>query len=176
MAKKEKQTKPEDVAKEQTENAAEMQDTQVSEETEELKKELSQANDKFLRLAAEYDNFRKRTAKEKEELNALCKGSVIKELLPVIDNLEIAIANTADNLDDYKKGVEMIGKQFTETLAKLSVKSFGEKGDAFDPNLHDAVMHIEDESLGENVISQVFSKGYMLSDKVIRAAIVQVAN
>lgn len=169
MAKKEKQTAPEAVNEEKIEEGPSELDT--------LRNELAEANDKFLRLAAEYDNFRKRTAKEKEELNALCKSSVIKELLPVIDTLEIALSNTAENLDDYKKGVEMIGKQFYDSLSKLKVESFGEVGDTFDPNMHNAVMHIEDETLGESVISQVFSKGYRFSDeKVIRPAMVQVAN
>ena len=169
MAKKEKQTAPEAVSEETKEPE--------NNEIETLKNELSEANDKFLRLAAEYDNFRKRTAKEKEELNSLCKSSVIKELLPVIDTLEIALSNTAENLDDYKKGVEMIGKQFYDSLSKLKVESFGEVGDEFDPNMHNAVMHIEDENLGESVISQVFSKGYRFTDeKVIRPAMVQVAN
>lgn len=174
MAKKEKQTNPEAVAEEKV--SEETENTEIS-ETDALRNELSEANDKFLRLAAEYDNYRKRTAKEKEDLNALCKSSVIKELLPVIDTLEIALSNTADNLDDYKKGVEMIGKQFYDSLAKLKVESFGEVGDTFDPNMHNAVMHIENEELGENVISQVFSKGYRFTDeKVIRPAMVQVAN
>lgn len=174
MAKKEKQTNPEAVTEETV--STEPETAEVS-PIDTLHAELAEANDKFLRLAAEYDNFRKRTAKEKEELNALCKSSVIKELLPVIDTLEIALSNTAENLDDYKKGVEMIGKQFYDSLAKLKVESFGEVGDAFDPNMHNAVMHIEDENLGENVISQVFSKGYRFSDeKVIRPAMVQVAN
>lgn len=174
MAKKEKQTAPEAVTEE---TASTEPEAVEASEIDALRQELSESNDKFLRLAAEYDNFRKRTAKEKEDLNALCKSSVIKELLPVIDTLEIALSNTAENLDDYKKGVEMIGKQFYDSLSKLKVESFGEVGDTFDPNLHNAVMHIEDESLGEGVISQVFSKGYRFTDeKVIRPAMVQVAN
>ncbi len=173
MAKKEKQTNPETV----TEETAVAEEVAEASEIDNLRKELSEANDKFLRLAAEYDNFRKRSSKEKEDLNALCKSTVIKELLPVIDTLEIALSNTADNLEDYKKGVEMIGKQFFESLSKLKVESFGEVGDAFDPNIHNAVMHIEDENLGESVISQVFSKGYRFTDeRVIRPAMVQVAN
>lgn len=145
-------------------------------EEEALREQLSQANDKFLRLAAEYDNFRKRTAREKEELNALCKSTVAKELLPVIDNVERALSHDAESLDEYRKGVEMIGKQFAEVLQKLGIESFGTEGDAFDPNLHNAVMHIEREDLSENVISAVFGKGYRLGDKVIRPAMVQVAN
>lgn len=143
---------------------------------QDLQKELDAANDKFLRLAAEYDNYRKRTAREKEELNGVCKSAVIAELLPVIDNLDRALEHKTDNLDDYKKGVEMIGTQFYAAIEKLGVESFGIVGDAFDPNLHNAVMHIENEELGENTVAAVFSKGYRLGDKVIRPATVQVAN
>ncbi len=145
-------------------------------ETEKLRTSLDEANDKFLRLAAEYDNYRKRTAREKAELNGACKSAVIADLLPVIDNLDRALAHNTDNPDDYKKGVEMIVSQFYAALDKLGVESFGEAGDAFDPNLHNAVMHIEDENLGENTVAAVFSKGYRLGDKVIRPAAVQVAN
>ena len=106
----------------------------------------------------------------------MSKLSVISEILPVIDNLDRALDNKSDNLDDYKKGVEMIGNQFYETLKKLGVEEFGAVGDAFDPGLHNAVMHIDDESLGANVISAVLKKGYRLGDKVVRHAMVQVAN
>ena len=185
MAKKEKttpaqetpaeETEP-DLTVEATENVPEEEAPQQPSETELLQKQLADANDKFLRLAAEYDNYRKRTAKEKEELNALCKSTVIREILPVIDNFERAMANPADNPEEFKKGVEMIAKQLSETLQKLGVESFGDEGDAFDPNLHNAVMHIESEDHGENVIAAVFGKGYRLGDKVIRPAMVQVAN
>ena len=156
------------------ETAAE--ETAQPSETEKLQLALGEANDKFLRLAAEYDNYRKRTAKEKAELNNACKIAVIAELLPVIDNLDRALAHNTDNPDEYKKGVEMIGSQFYAVMEKLGIESFGETGDAFDPNLHNAVMHIEDENLGENTVAAVFAKGYRLGDKVIRPATVQVAN
>ena len=177
MAKKEK-VKPE---AEQPAEAAETEEVKAEEtaqpsETEKLQAALNDANDKFLRLAAEYDNYRKRTAKEKAELNNACKCAVIAELLPVIDNLDRALAHNTDNADEYKKGVEMIGSQFGAVLEKLGVESFGEAGDAFDPNLHNAVMHIEDENLGENAVAAVFAKGYRLGEKVIRPAAVQVAN
>ena len=171
MAQKEKTTVSE---QEQTQEAAEPA-PQPSEE-EKLQEQLHAANDKFLRLAAEYDNYRKRTAKEKEELNGVCKSAVIQEFLPVIDNLDRALENKTDNLDDYKKGVEMIGSQFYAVLEKLGIESFGAAGDAFDPNLHNAVMHIEDGNLAENTVAAVFSKGYRLGEKVIRPATVQVAN
>ena len=180
MAKKEKeQTTPEaapQTEEEAVETAAEETTQPEPTEEEKLTQQLEAANDKFLRLAAEYDNFRKRTAKEKEALNAQCKSTVVGALLPVIDNVERAIAGPSDNLEEYKKGVEMIAKQFADVLQKLGVEAFGEEGDAFDPNLHNAVMHIESESHGENTVSAVFSKGYRLGDKVIRPAMVQVAN
>ena len=142
----------------------------------EAEEKLKAEQDKFLRLAAEYDNYRKRTAKEKAELNNTCKTAVIAELLPVIDNLDRALAHNTDNPDEYKKGVEMIGSQFYAVLEKLGIESYGEAGDAFDPNLHIAVMHIEDETLAENTVAAGFAKGYRLGDKVIRPAAVQVAN
>ena len=141
-----------------------------------LQSKLDQTNDSLLRLAAEYDNYRKRTAKEKEEINSMSKVSILSELLPVVDNLERALANTTDNRADYKKGVEMIANQLLESFKKLGAESFGEAGDEFDPNLYNAVMHIDDENLGENVVAQVFSKGYKIGDKVIRCAMVSVAN
>ena len=170
VAKKEKTTEPVE------ENGVQAEQPAPETSAADLQKELDAANDKFLRLAAEYDNYRKRTAREKEELNGVCKSAVIAEFLPVIDNLERALEHKADNLDDYKKGVEMIGAQFYAAMEKLGVESFGAAGDAFDPNLHNAVMHIEDESLGENTVAAVFAKGYRLGDKVIRPATVQVAN
>ena len=177
---KEKIQKPaEDDAPDKTAEETELvsEEAAVEETAEEvLLRQLADTNDRLLRLAAEYDNYRKRTSKEKEELYAMSKLSVITEFLPVIDNLDRALSNKADRLDDYKKGVEMIGKQFYETLKKLGAEEFGEPGDVFDPELHNAVMHIEDEGLGDNVVSAVFSKGYRLGSKVIRHAMVQVAN
>ena len=177
MAKKEN-VKPEaeQPAGEVKAEEAAAEETAQPTETEKLQTALDEANDKFLRLAAEYDNYRKRTAKEKAELNSACKSAVIAELLPVIDNLDRALAHNTDNADEYKKGVEMIGSQFYAVLEKLGIESFGEAGDAFDPNLHSAVMHVEDENLGENTVAAVFAKGYRLGEKVIRPATVQVAN
>ena len=172
MAKKEN-VKPD---AEQPVEETQTEETAQPSEAEKLQLALDEANDKFLRLAAEYDNYRKRTAKEKADLNNACKSAVISELLPVIDNLDRALAHNTDNPDEYKKGVEMIGSQFYAVLDKLGIESFGEAGDAFDPNLHNAVMHIEDENLGENTVAAVFAKGYRLGDKVIRPATVQVAN
>ena len=183
MAKKEKTTPPEEAAETKEEEVQAAQEPETAEEAapqedplQAMQAQLDAANDKFLRLAAEYDNFRKRTAKEKEDLNALCKSTVIGDLLPVIDNVERALANETDNLEEYRKGVRMIGDQFHAVLEKLRVEPFGEAGETFDPNLHNAVMHIEDENLGENVIASVFSKGYRMGDRIIRPAMVQVAN
>lgn len=147
----------------------------VSEEAE-LRKKLDETNDRLLRLAAEYDNFRKRSQKEKEALYADCKASVIKELLPVIDNFDRVFENQDAAFEDYKKGVELTFKQFTKMLDTLGVETFGEVGEQFDPQLHDAVMHTEDDSLEENVITNVFAKGYRNGEKIIRHATVAVAN
>jgi molecular chaperone GrpE len=135
----------------------------------------NEEHDSYLRLAADYDNFRKRNAKEKETLYAAGKAEAVEKLLPVYDNLERAL-NQATNDEAYKKGVEMTMTQLVGILNGLGVEIFGQAGDAFDPNIHNAVMHTEDENLGENVISQVFQKGFKLGEKIVRFAMVQVAN
>ena len=136
---------------------------------------LAEAADKYLRLAAEYDNYRKRTAKEKEAAWGEAKAQTVAAFLPVFDNLERAMKQeTAD--EAYKKGVEMTMNQLKEVFAKLGVTEIEAEGRPFDPNLHNAVMHIEDENLGENTVAQVFQAGFMLGEKVIRFAMVQVAN
>ena len=135
----------------------------------------NEEHDTYLRLAAEFDNFRKRNAKEKETLYAAGKAEAVEKLLPVYDNLERAL-NQATNDEAYKKGVEMTMTQLVGILNGLGVEIFGQPGDAFDPNIHNAVMHTEDENLGENVISQVFQKGFKLGEKIVRFAMVQVAN
>ena len=136
---------------------------------------FNEEHDSYLRLAADYDNFRKRNAKEKETLYATGKAEAVEKLLPVYDNLERAL-NQATNDEAYKKGVEMTMTQLVGILNGLGVEIFGQAGDAFDPNIHNAVMHTEDENLGENVISQVFQKGFKLGEKIVRFAMVQVAN
>ena len=144
-------------------------------ELEKAQKELAAEHDQYLRLAAEYDNFRKRSRKEKEALYADVKAETVAKFLPVFDNLERALANeTAD--EAYKKGVELIMTELRKIMSGLGVEEFGETGDAFDPNAHNAVMHVENEELGENVIAQVFQKGFRIGEKVIRHAVVQVAN
>ena len=154
---------------------------EVIEETEptveeKLTAELNETKDKLLRVMAEYDNFRKRSQKEKEMAYGDTKASTIAEFLPVYDNFERAMSAEAVDLDSFKKGIEMIFNQYGETFKKLGVESFGAKGDEFDPNIHNAVMHGEDDSLPENCIADVFSTGYKMGDRVIRPAIVKVVN
>ena len=132
-------------------------------------------HDSYLRLAADYDNFRKRTLKEKEQSYGNGKADAIEKLLPVYDNLERALTQPCTD-EAYKKGVEMTMTELTNILNVLGVESFGAVGDPFDPNLHNAIMHNEDESLGENVISLVFQKGFRMGEKIVRFAMVQVAN
>ena len=148
----------------------------AKEETESLKKELEAAKEAHIRTLAEYDNFRKRTQKEKDAIFGESKAMVITELLTVIDNFERAAENSDADFDGYRKGIEMTFGIFKNALDKLGVESFGKQGDNFDPNLHNAVMHCEDETLEENVITDVFSKGYKIGDKVLRPAMVKVAN
>ena len=143
---------------------------------EKLTTELNETKDKLLRVMAEYDNFRKRSQKEKEMSYGDTKASTIAEFLPVYDNFIRAMSAEATDLDSFKKGIEMIFNQYGETFKKLGVESFGEKGETFDPNIHNAVMHGEDEELPENSISDVFSTGYKMGDRVIRLAIVKVVN
>ena len=131
--------------------------------------------EQFLRLAAEYDNYRKRTAKEKESLWTDAKADTIQAFLPVYDNLERAMKQDTSD-EAYKKGVEMTMNQLKEVFAKLGVTEIEAEGKPFDPNLHNAVMHIEDGNIGENTVAQVFQTGFMLGEKVIRFAMVQVAN
>lgn len=137
--------------------------------------ELAAAEDKYLRLAAEYDNFRKRTAREKESAWADSKAQTVNAFLPVYDNLERALKQeTAD--EAYKKGVEMTMNGLKDVLTKLGVEQIPALGETFDPNSHNAVMHIEDDALEENTVVEVFQQGFRLGEKVIRFAMVKVAN
>lgn len=137
--------------------------------------EIAALNDKYLRLCAEYDNFRRRSTREKGELYADIKSETIKAFLPVYDNLERAIKiETADAA--YAKGVELIMSQFMKTMDQLGVTAIEDMGQKFDPNLHNAVMHVEDEEKGENEIVDVFQRGFKLDEKVIRFSMVKVAN
>lgn len=139
-------------------------------------KQLESVKDQYTRLAAEYDNYRKRTAREKETLYEDAKIETIKSFLAVYDNLERAAAAEGGEDNPHKKGLDMIFQQFKEILTGLGVTEMEAAGAPFDPEKHNAVMHIEDENLGENIVADVFQKGFMLGDKVIRFATVRVAN
>ena len=139
-------------------------------------KQLESVKDQFVRLTAEYDNYRKRTTKEKDNIYQDAKGDTIKAFLAVYDNLERAAAAEGGEDSPHKKGLEMIFHQYQDILKKLDVTEIEAKGQPFDPERMEAVMHIEDENFGENEVTQVFQAGFMLGDKVIRHAIVQVAN
>ena len=145
------------------------------EQFESLAKLLSDGNDKYLRLAAEYDNYRKRTAKEKESIYSDAKLDTVKPFLDVADNLDRAVSQFEEG-DPHRQGVEMICKQFAAVLEKLGVTEIEALGQPFDPEKHNAVMHIDDESLAENTVAEVFRKGYQMGDKVVRFAMVKVAN
>jgi len=140
-----------------------------------LEESAAADKDKYLRLLAEYDNFRKRSVKERLDAFADATAKAALEVISVIDNFERAMAAECSD-ESYKKGVEMIYGQFTEVIKKLGVEEIEALGKEFDPNLHNAVSQVEDESFGENTVSQVYQKGYKLGDKVIRCAMVVVAN
>jgi len=180
-----KETKPQQPAEETAEEIKEETVEEVKAEevkTEEAKAEEKPAsdemavlNDKYLRVCAEYDNFRRRSQKEKEAIYAEVKADTAAKFLPVYDNLERALNQpTAD--EAYRKGVEMIMTQFISTLEKLGISPIEALGQTFDPNLHNAVMHVDVEEKGENEIVEEFQKGFKLGDKVIRFSVVKVAN
>ena len=143
-------------------------------EKEKLEKELADTKDSYMRVLAEYDNFRKRTQKEKESAYNDSKASTLALLLPVIDNFDRAIDNKTDDIEAYRKGIEMTYNQFKEIFNKLDVVSFGEVGEEFNPEIHNAVMTTENPDLPENSIAAVFEKGYKMGDRVLRFASVQI--
>ncbi len=145
-------------------------------ELEKVKAELESKNDLLLRTAAEFDNFKKRTDRERLTVAEFAKANVIKELLPILDNIERAEMLEDKSSEDYIKGIEMIVKLFVGLGEKLGIVELAHIGDSFDPNCHEAVMHIEDEAFGENVIAEVLQKGYKIGETVIRPAMVKVAN
>lgn len=148
---------------------------EAPDETAALKEQIAAQEDRFLRLCAEYDNFRRRSQKEKEGIYQDATADAVKALLPVYDNLERALKQeTAD--EAFKKGVEMTMAGLKKAFTDLGVTEIDAVGQGFDPNIHNAVMHVEDESLDENVVSEVFQAGFMLGEKVIRFAMVKVAN
>lgn len=159
-----------DVTDETSEDAG----SNFEEENKKLQEELDNTKDRLLRLTAEYDNYRKRTSKEKEGIYSDAYVDVLKEIIPVLDNLERAIAADG-SIEDLKKGIEMTIKGCKDAFAKLGVEEIDASGE-FDPNLHNAVMHVEDENLGKNIVAEVFQKGYKKDDKIIRHTMVKVAN
>ncbi|MDO4354130.1 MAG: nucleotide exchange factor GrpE [Clostridia bacterium] len=165
--KKEKKSKPKKEKDKEPKKAPDLKEA--------AEKLVREEKDKYLRLAAEYDNFRKRSQKEKDSLYTDIKVDTLRKFLPVYDNLERALKQaTAD--EAYRKGVEMIMAQFKSTMDGLGVTEIAAEGEKFDPEKHNAVMHVEDESFGENEIVEVFQRGFTLGDKVIRFAMVKVAN
>ena len=179
MAKKEEKKQPETteelIPEETAEAPQEAPKAAEKPETNPYEENYNAEHDSLLRLAAEYDNFRKRTVKEKEASYGNGKADAIVKLLPIYDNLERALNQPTEDAA-YKKGVELTMNELVKIFTGLGVEIFGAPGDSFDPNLHNAVMHTEDESLGENVIAQVFQKGFKVGDKIVRFAMVQVAN
>ncbi len=180
MSKKEQQTpeteapveeQPVEEAVPETESVTEP----VPSELDQLKADMAREHEQYLRLAAEYDNFRKRSQKEKDNIYRDAQADTVGKLLSVFDNLERAAAQPTED-EAYKKGVEMTLTGLREVMKNLGVEEFGEAGEPFDPNRHNAVMHIERDDLGESVIAQVFQKGFSIGDRVIRFAMVQVAN
>ena len=168
MAEMEKEMK-ETPAEETVETAEEVVETNPWEE------KYNAERDAHLRVAAEFDNFRKRTIKEKEASYGNGKADAVAKMLPIYDNLERALNQPTEDAA-YKKGVEMTMNELVKIFTALGVEIFGNAGDAFDPNLHNAVMHIDSEELGENTIAQVFQKGFKIGEKIVRFAMVQVAN
>lgn len=174
MAKKEKEKK-ETPVEEVIEETPVEETVEAAPEVNPFEEKYNAERDAHLRLAAEFDNFRKRTAKEKEGSYANGRADAVEKILPVYDNLSRALKQeTADAA--FKKGVEMTMAELVKILNSLGVEIFGVEGEEFDPNIHNAVMHIDDEGMGENVIAQVFQKGFKIGEKVVRFAMVQVAN
>ena len=174
MAKKKKN---EEVTEEILEQTAETPEeaAEAVPEANPFEEKYNAEHEAHLRLAAEYDNFRKRTAKEKEASYSHGKADAVEKLLPVYDNLERALNQPTEDAA-YKKGVEMTMNELVKILTGLGVEIFGNVGDAFDPNIHNAVMHTDDDAVAENTVTQVFQKGFKLGDKIVRFAMVQVAN
>ena len=178
MAKKEQDPKKaaEETAAPEAEAAVETPQEAPEDPAAALEAELAAAKEAHIRTLAEYDNYRKRSTREKEAAYGDAKAAALKELLPVLDNFDRALATPDADAETLRRGLEMISGSLWSTLEKLGVTAFGEVGEPFDPNIHNAVMHLEDESKGENEIAAVFSKGYRLGDRILRPAMVQVVN
>lgn len=173
VAKKEKQEKQETTAEETVEQATE--ETVEAPKVDPWEEKYNAEHDMYLRLAAEFDNFRKRTVKEKDASYGNGKADAVAKMLPIYDNLERALNQPTED-EAYKKGVELTMNELMKIFGGLGVEVFGVVGDPFDPEKHNAIMHNEDESRGENVISMVFQKGFKIGEKIVRFAMVQVAN
>jgi molecular chaperone GrpE len=158
------------------EDAENTTENKYSFQLKQMKNILDEYKDKFLRVAAEYENYRKRSEKEKLLIYSGATSNAIVAILPVIDSLELALKSIKSDDEEYQKGLNLVNSQLLDSLNKLNVKSFGKTGDKFDPDVHNAVSHIKDASEKESFISDVFQKGYMIGDKVIRHAMVQVTN
>lgn len=185
MNKKDKETEKKPKQKAEAENpkkqkedtkAKEPQGNEEEKKEDPLQQELDETKERLLRLSAEYSNYKRRSEKEKQETYVYAKAETIKELLPVIDNLERALANETKDYDALKKGVEMTFSNLSAILQKLGIEVFGKPGETFDPNLHNAVMHVEDENYKTGEIVDVFQKGYKIGDKIVRPAMVKSAN
>ena len=174
MAKKDKEVKEQQPEAEKVEGPA-VQEPEKAPEVNPFEEKYNAEHDSYLRLAADYDNYRKRTAKEKEQSYSNGKADTILKLLPIYDNLERAMNQDTEDAA-YKKGVEMTMTELVKMFTGLGVEIFGEAGEHFDPSLHNAVMHTEDDRVGESTITQVFQKGFKLGEKIVRFAMVQVAN
>ena len=167
----EEEIKTEETAEESTET-----ETETESETEKLQKELDSQKDKFLRLAAEYDNYRKRTEKEKLATYDNAVAATVEAFLPVADNFALAMASNAEVSGEFRKGLDMIQKQLENAFEKLRVESFGERGESFNPELHNAIARTDDAELEDDCIALVYQKGYKIGDKIIRHAMVQITN
>ena len=183
MSEKKKAETPEELEAEETVEEVEAEAVDAEdipderdEKIKQLESEVAAQKDKYMRLAAEYDNYRKRTANEKLGIYDDATAKAVTELLPVADSVRMALENLKNSDPEIIKGVELIKSQLDRSFEKLKIESYGETGDEFDPNLHNAVMHVEDESLGENVVAEELLKGYTYRDTVVRHAMVKVAN
>ena len=177
-AKKGNKSKTDEVPTEETVEEEVIEKTELETKAEQLEKEKAEITDSYRRLAAEFDNFRKRTIKEKDEIFKNATSSLIEAFLPVMDSMEMAKKSVDDNAQkaDLKKGIKLIYRQFSEVLDKLDIDEIECLGEEFDPEMHNAIMHIEDEKYGENEVVEVLQKGYIFKDKVIRHSLVKVAN
>ena len=176
MATKKKAEEAQEIKEQEVTESEEITEEAPVEECEnEFEKKYNDVNEKYLRTLAEYDNYRKRTIKEKESIYPEAKAVVVEKFLPVLDNFQRAI-ESAENKDAFYDGVVMLKKQMDEVLSALGVEEIKAVGEEFNPELHNAVMHVEDEEAGENIIVEEFQKGYKIGDRVIRHSMVKVAN